>query len=154
MQLLTPETLPEVWKSLLQAVGFAAGIELKVAQPAISGPNILAIRFEPRYNTQRTRCQHPAQLTRIEEALQRIVGASWRVRVESLSTAATVSAESAPSPAAENSLVRARRQREELSQRTPLLRKALEVLEAQISRMDEGFGALPDAPGRPEPEKE
>jgi DNA polymerase-3 subunit gamma/tau len=139
---LTDESLPQVWPEVLAQVGmvFAADLE-KVGRVAISGPNSLVLRFPSRYNRQSEQSQEPARLARIEEALRKITGRAWSVRVESLSNIAA-----APPAAAaeENSQSRYRRQRTEAMQ-APLVKRAFEVLGAQFVHVDEGFSAAPAA---------
>jgi DNA polymerase-3 subunit gamma/tau len=141
---LTAESLPQVWQQVLAQVGgMLAGALGKAELLAISGPNTLAVRFDPRYNDHREQCQEPRAVARIEDTLRRLTGQSWSVRIDSGVGAVD---QAAPSVRAaeetETSLVRMRRQRDEAMQ-TPLLKRALDLMGAQIVRMDEGFGAAP-----------
>jgi hypothetical protein len=110
---------------------------------AIFAPNALALRFAPRYNLQRDLCQEPATAARIEAALQKITGQKCQFRVES--TGGDANAAQIPAAAdAASAISRNRRQRAEVEQ-VPLLKRAFDVLEAQIVHVDEGFGAAPVA---------
>ena len=54
-----------------------------------------------------------------------------------------------PAPETENSQSRYRRQRAEAGQ-APLIKRAVELLGAQILHVDDGFGALPATVPEPE----
>jgi DNA polymerase-3 subunit gamma/tau len=112
----------------------------KAGLPAILGPKTLVLRFGSGYNLQREYCQDPARLARTEEALRKATGHAWSIRIDLVSNdAATLSVSAADT---EKSQTRYRRQRTEALQE-PLVKKAAEVLGAQIVSMDEGFGAAP-----------
>ncbi|MBI1915801.1 MAG: DNA polymerase III subunit gamma/tau [Planctomycetes bacterium] len=142
---LTSDSLPEVWQRVLISVGplFASQLD-KCNVPAIFGPNTLVIRFAAGYDKEREFCQAPDRLKKVEEALQKTTGRPWTVRVEAGGSAANAAptASVVPPREAENSLVRARRQREE-AENEPLIKRALEVLGAQLVRVDEGFNTAP-----------
>jgi len=146
---LAAETLTQVWQQVLTQVGpFLASNLEKAESVAISGPNTLVIRFPARYNLHRDHCQEPTCVARTEEALKKLTGKAWSLRVESGSRDAVV----APAQAAdaENSQSRYRRQRTEALQE-PLVKRAIERLGAQIVQADEGFGSAPsEAVERPE----
>jgi DNA polymerase-3 subunit gamma/tau len=145
---LSAESLPQVWREVLAQVGpMLAGSLEKAEAVAISGPKTLVLRFPPRYNHLQEHCQEPTRLARIEEALSRLTGQAWSVRIESGSNVV------APLPASaaevEPSHSRYRRQRTEAMQ-VPLVQRAFELLGAQfVHAPDEGFGAAPGEPGDP-----
>jgi len=104
---------------------------------AISGPKTLVLRFPSRYNHERDYCQLSSSVARIQEAIRKVTGLDWNIRVE------TVSGESAVSPAktAQDTMPSSyRRQRADASQE-PLVKRALELMAAQIVHVDDGFGA-------------
>src|SRR5204862_3059410 len=139
---LTPETTETVWRQVLTQVGPMLASELEKAEiPAIFGPNTLVIRFPAEYNLQREHCEEPARRTRIEEALRKLTGRAWNLRFESVNGAGTTRPVSAVENT-ERSQPRYRRQRDE-AEKEPLVKRALDVLGAQIVRMDDGFGAAP-----------
>jgi DNA polymerase-3 subunit gamma/tau len=144
---LSAESLPQVWREVLAQVGpMLAGSLEKAESVAISGPKTLVLRFPPRYNHLQEHCQEPTRLDRIEEALRKITGQPWSVRIESGSSAA------APLPAmaaeAEATPSRYRRQRTEALQQ-PLVQRAVELLGAQFVHLDDEFGAAPGDAGEP-----
>jgi len=76
-----------------------------------------------------------ARQARLEEVVQQVCGAGWTIRFET-------GAPAAPRKAAENGHVVARRLRTEVAE-LPLVKKAMDLLGAQIVHVDENFGAVP-----------
>jgi len=146
------QSLPTVWSQALGHMpGFFANALERAGLPAISGPNTLVLRFPADYNSEREYCQDSVRLARLEQVLAKVTGAKWSLRVEAAPQGTTPS----PAPTSEDGtaqLSRARRQRVEATQE-PLIKRALEVLEAQIVSVDDGFGTNPSAStDRPEAE--
>ncbi|HKB42306.1 MAG TPA: DNA polymerase III subunit gamma/tau, partial [Gemmataceae bacterium] len=139
---LTAETLPEVWQRVLISVGPLFASQLNKSNfHAIFGPNTLVIRFPAGYDKEREHCQAPDRVRKVEETLQKVTGRAWTLRVEAggaPANGASAEASGQPPRETENSLTRARRQREE-AENEPLIRRAIEVLGAQLVRVDEGF---------------
>jgi hypothetical protein len=146
---LTEETLPVVWREVLTLAPRLLASDLeKSEKPAISGPNTLVLRFPLRYNAAREYCQESSRVARVEEVLKRVTGQAWQLRVESISGGVSADPSSGDDTVTQPS--RYRRQRAEAEQE-PLLKRAIDVLGAQIVHMDEEFGAAPVAkPARPE----
>jgi DNA polymerase III subunit gamma/tau len=139
---LTDATMGQVWRELLQQVGpMLAGSLENAEPPAIIGPKTLVLRFAAGYNRQREHCQEPARVERIEEALRKLTGQVWNLRIESVGNDA--GAPPVPAANAEKQLSRYRRRRAEALQE-PLVKRASEVLGAQIVQMDDDFGTSPD----------
>jgi DNA polymerase-3 subunit gamma/tau len=134
---LTSQTLPQVWSRLLEELGSRLAADLRRGQPAISAPNVLVIQFPPQYNVSREECQHPTNLEKVESALRRLTGQSWRVRCEAQA------GESPDPPAAPAASARPRRPRS--ADAEALLQQARELLDAQVVRQDEDFGSEPEA---------
>ena len=149
---LTDATLERVWRELLQQVGpMLAGSLEKAEPPAILGPKTLVLRFSAGYNRERDHCQESARVERIEEALRKLTGQVWNLRIEAVGNEAGTPP--VPAAKAEKQLSRYRRQRAEALQE-PLVKRASEVLGAQIVQMDDDFGEAadqPDASSREEP---
>ncbi len=148
---LSAETLPRIWQELLAQAGPLLASELGKAEvPAISGPNTLVLRFPLQYNQAREHCQEPVRVTRIEELFRKITGRPWQVRIDSAGNGAATTTTTGADADAANQPTRYRRQRAEALQE-PLLRRAAEVLGAQVVHVDDGFGAAPSpAPERPD----
>jgi DNA polymerase-3 subunit gamma/tau len=140
---LSPDSVARVWREVLSQVGPILGAELSKAEaPAISGPNALVVRFSVGYNSKREYCQQPANVARVEAVLRSITGRPCSFRIESLGDAS--SPKPKPGEDAENSPSRYRRQRTE-AMKEPLVKRAMEVLGAQLVDVDEGFGSAPTA---------
>lgn len=143
---LTAETLPQVWGGVLVEVGGIHAKQLERAGlPAIFGPNALALRFPPDYNGEQTYCQEPNRIARVEEVLRKVLGRPTSLRIEG---APAVELTNRPTPPLDSSVApsRPRRNPKEDAEKEPLIRRALDVLGAQIVRADEDFGT----PTRPE----
>lgn len=140
---VTPETWPRIWPKLVGLVGAMMSSELaKAGSPAISGPNSLVFRFSAAYNQAREFFQKPDRITKVEDALRRILGQPCTVRFEEDLTAA-VPAPDEPvngSPGA----ARQRTTAKEQAEKVPLVRRAVEVLGASIQRVEDGFGEAND----------
>jgi DNA polymerase-3 subunit gamma/tau len=140
-----PEAIEEIWRKTMAQMPPMLASQLEKAQiPAISGPNTLVIRFASEYSKQHEHCQEPKRLALIEEKLRQVAGAAWSLRVESIASQQPA----APTPSAappDSSQANSRRQREEALKQEPLVRRALDVLDAVIVRVDEGFGAAPSS---------
>jgi DNA polymerase-3 subunit gamma/tau len=138
---LSEHSLPTLWQEMLTQVGgMLAGHLEKAGLPAITGPNTLVLRFPPRYNHEYAFCQEPERYQRIEAVLRTLVGQQFQLRIETAGSGA------APEPdnvaAGATSPPRSRQQRAEAVPE-PLLRRAIDVLGAQVVHMDEGFGVVP-----------
>jgi len=107
--------------------------------PAIFGPNTLALRFPSHYNGEQTYCQEPSRVSRLEEILKKVLGRPTSLRIEG---APAVGPTERLTPPSENSTSppRVRRNPKEEAEKEPLVRRALDVLGAQIVRADEDFG--------------
>jgi DNA polymerase-3 subunit gamma/tau len=142
---LTETNLAEVWSQVLGQLGpIHAGHLGKAAVPALAGPSSLVVRFPADYNADCEYCREPSRAARAEEALRKLTGQAWGLRFEaapghSPAPAAAKGGEADPSPS------RFRRHRAEAMQ-VPLIKRAIEQLDAQIVHVDEGFGAAPPAP--------
>jgi DNA polymerase-3 subunit gamma/tau len=136
---LSEETLPRVWQEVLAQVGPLMARQLqKASPPAIFGPNTLVLRFDVRYNSEREDCSEPSRAQRIEESLRNVTGHAWQLRIESVgsgaATAPAVAAADATTPPPRSRLKRADAAQE------PRLKRAVDVLGAQVVHMDDDFG--------------
>jgi DNA polymerase-3 subunit gamma/tau len=152
-QPLTEAALPQVWRQVLSQLGPIHAGHLEKAAAVITGPATLVIRFPAHYNADGAYCQEPARAARAEEALRKLTGQPWNLRFEAAPGDAPAPA--APAPDADPSPPRSRRPRAEAMQ-VPLVKRAIEQLEAQIVQVDEGFGAAPpeSSERHPEPDTE
>jgi DNA polymerase-3 subunit gamma/tau len=134
-------TWPQFWPALVATLGNVLATHLsKAGTPAISGPNSLVFRFPAGYNQECDYCQTPERLARVQEALLRVTGKPWTVRLEkassSSSPATAIVTEASKGTA---SAARPRRNVREEAEKVPLVKRAVEVLGASIQRVDEGF---------------
>ncbi len=128
---LIPETLPEVWAEVLTQVGPFLGRELnRAGLPAISGPNRLVLHFAPAYNRQCEFCSDPARLNRVLDALERLTGQTWDLRLE-LAPSRNGQAQPAP-PVAEVA--------RPADLKHPLVQSVIDLLGAKLLQVDDGFG--------------
>src|SRR5262249_45954287 len=138
---LTAESLPTIWQQLLTDSGFATQAELRRGGvPAISGPNGLVMAVSRRYNVSGSIFADSARLGKVQEMLCRIAGASWTLRVEWVDETPEAANSPRSSPAAQ-AMGQQRMQRAEMMQ-IPFVKRAADVLGAQIMRADEGFGSV------------
>jgi DNA polymerase-3 subunit gamma/tau len=122
------------WPSLAPKLGALLGGQLvRAGVPAISGPNALVFSFSAHYNKEREYCQRPEAVTRIERVLRDVTGQDWTVCIQQEQTP------SSPPPTDETPRT-ARRSPKEEAQMVPLVKRAVEILGASITRVDEGFG--------------
>jgi DNA polymerase-3 subunit gamma/tau len=140
---LNAASLPLVWPEIVAMVGGVLGVELnRAGLPAIFGPNTLVLRFPAGYNQARDYCQSQERLGRVEAALRKVTGRTWTVRVE-LEQGPSPGAASASSSGGE--VASPRRSPREDAEKVPLVKRAVDVLGATVTRVDDGFGtAAPD----------
>jgi DNA polymerase-3 subunit gamma/tau len=150
---LSEATIAEIWCCLLQELPRLHGSDLeKAGLPAISGPNSLVLRFPPAYNAAREYCQDATRVERMESVLGKLTGQAWHVRVEAGSGgetgSATPTSPTVPTVPEESGLLRLRRLREAAEQE-PTIRRAIEVLGAQVLKVDELFNSTEAASSQP-----
>lgn len=141
---LSSKTISSIWPQVVDAVGPMLGNEIKKAGvPAISGPNALVIEFSRLYNQALEYCSDPARILRIQNALNKITGQSWQVRVTSkIITDPNEIVELAPieiEPEAPKPKINPK----DAAEKEPIVQRVLELFNAHIVRVDTGFGVLP-----------
>ncbi|MFO0807474.1 MAG: DNA polymerase III subunit gamma/tau [Gemmataceae bacterium] len=133
---LTIDTLADIWSAVLAQIGPVLAQNVQVAGlPAISGPNALVLQFPVEYNTQRSFCTDETRLQRVTDALRRLTGQDWAVRVES------VLSRNKHTPS-----VIAPRTVKEMGPAIDhaLLKRAADVLGAKLLQVDDSFGLMPE----------
>jgi DNA polymerase-3 subunit gamma/tau len=141
---LGPESLTGLWNEILRRSPPMLARELsRITLPAISGPNTLVLQFPLEYNTSREYIEQPASVARIETLLQDLTGVKCHLRVEAIARGTAGEKPEQGEGKVAQSPYR-RRQAEALKE--PLVRKAVERMGAQILEIDDGFGALSEAP--------
>jgi DNA polymerase-3 subunit gamma/tau len=145
------ETIAQRWPYVFQHLPpFMVSNLEKSGVPAISGPNTLVLRFPLAYNGEKEYCQEPSRLERLETALLKLTGQTWRVRFETKEGEHTEQAiPTARLTEGESGMARSKRLREAAEQE-PTIRRALEVLQAQVARVEEGFNSPVDGTVAPQ----
>jgi DNA polymerase-3 subunit gamma/tau len=129
------ENWTEHWPLLLSKLGTMLGGQLaRAGAPAITGPNALVFRFSALYNKEREYCQRSEGIARLERVLRELTGQDWKVTIETQAATTPEVTEVSEAPRA------TRRSPKEEAQAVPLVKRAIEVLGAAITRVDEGFG--------------
>lgn len=141
---LSSENISSIWPQVIESTGPMLGNELKKAgTPAISGPNALVIEFSRQYNQALEYCSDPARILRIQNALGKITGQSWVVRVASkVVTNPEELVEETPA-VVEPVVSKPKVNPKDAAEKEPLVQRALEIFNAQIVRVDVGFGVPP-----------
>lgn len=101
------------------------------------------MRVSRGYNSPASVFGDPAKVAKVQEVLNQIVAVPCSIRIEWLDDATEAANAASKSPVAA-ALGQQRQQRAELQQ-IPLVKKAAEVLGAQIVKYDEGFGSAAKA---------
>lgn len=99
--------------------------------PAILGPNSLAFRFAGRYSSAYEHCADERTVSAVQEALRKVSGRDWIVKIEL--DAAAQPQEAKPTPVATAS----NRQKDLMT--LPLFAKVASVFGAQLVKLDDGF---------------
>ncbi|MGL4553523.1 MAG: DNA polymerase III subunit gamma/tau [Gemmataceae bacterium] len=132
---MSVENWGNCWPRVQIAVGGILAVQLgRAGVPASIGPNALAFRFPAAYNREREACQRPEAATRIEQALLKVSGQPWTVRFEVVADTA------APAEPVTLAVPKGpRKSPKEEAQALPLVKRAVDVFGATITRVDEGF---------------
>jgi DNA polymerase-3 subunit gamma/tau len=163
---LTPDTLPQIVDSALAGLGTMFAHHVRLATAAISGPNALVFCFSEEYTQEKDYCSEPERFRRLEESFRKVLQFPCRVRIETAAGPAPSgnqpdlpAAQGKPAdnsltggdgqtvkavhPPPERSAIDRRRHREEV-RKIPLVKAALELLDAQIVKLDDEFGHVPE----------
>ncbi len=149
---MTPETLPQLWGQTLASLGGMLAAELqKGGIPAISGPNALVLHFPLAYNRSKEFCEAPERLARVEEALRRTLGKACQLRLEKAPQGEVAPNAESGEGSAGKEPAQARRNPKEEAEKVSVVKRAIDVMGATIQRVDDNFGAPPDASSEQEP---
>lgn len=113
----------------------------KAKSVAIFAPNQLVIHFLQGYNQAYQNCTDPGRQQRIRDAVHRLTGETWTIRVELVNdphavNGAPVTADAASAARPAGSL--------------PLVENLIAALDARLLRTDTGFGALAESAAEPD----
>ncbi|MGL6074156.1 MAG: DNA polymerase III subunit gamma/tau [Fimbriiglobus sp.] len=132
---LTPQNLPRLWPRILSELGMISAKHLESAGlPAILGPNSLVIRFPKDYSHAYDAFRSEATQENLRRTISRIAQTEVSVRFELSQTEAP-----APTKSAVNTGAPAPMERSKDLLQLPIFQKAIQVLNAQFLRVDEGF---------------
>jgi hypothetical protein len=107
------------------------------------------MKFPTAYTKAKEYCQRPDRQAQLEQAVQKLTGRPWSLRIETvadppgMASGSGAARKEAGEPNGAPAGPRARRNAREEAEKLPLIRRALDVLGATITRVDEGFGEAP-----------
>lgn len=99
---------------------------------AIIAPNRLAVYFSEAYNTQKEMCVRPERKLRLEQVLARVAGRPFQLEFHTGSSVGASSAKASPTTPAPAT----RQQRMQERRRHPFVREAMQMFDADITRLD------------------
>lgn len=118
----------EWWRQAMSDLGDMTGDAGSFySRLAILAPNRLAVFFTEAYNTQKEMCARPERKLRLEQALSRVAGRPFQLEFRIAPGEGAVVQRSAPA-------TRLQRMRER--QRHPFVREAMQMFDADITRVD------------------
>jgi hypothetical protein len=139
-----------MWGQVLIRLGMRLKLLLeKVGLPAISGPNQLVLAVPTDYNDPR---EFSSDLEKkVEKHLRDLCEQPWTFRLDVPQAAQPAATPTSGGDNPDSSPSRPRRHDfEALKEKEPLIKRALELLEATVVRVDDGFGAAPATVAQPE----
>jgi DNA polymerase-3 subunit gamma/tau len=135
---LTPENARRVWDETLAAMGdMTAENASRYSRVAVTAPNALEVTFSGKYTSSKTFCERPERVRQLEQALAEATGGPVRL-IFSVETTKSAPAKQ-PKPR--------QTQRELIRQKAsnPLVRHAMELFDAHVTRVDPPRDPPPDA---------
>lgn len=127
---LSAEDAEAIWREALNSLGdMTADFARRAVRVQPSGPNRLVARFSADYNLHKEHCERPERRTKLEAALAKAAGRTIRLDLELVSNATQAEPRLVP--------VQTHRQRMQERQRHPLVRRAIEMFDAEVLRVDE-----------------
>lgn len=128
-EILTAETAERIWRQALDRVGdLTADHGGRYQRVAISAPNQLVVSFAEEYTLDKERCERPERKARLEKALQEVTGQVVRLSFEVIPESVE---RAVPSPAP------TRWQKLKQKENHPLVRRAVELFEAEVTEVEE-----------------
>jgi hypothetical protein len=141
-----PADFGSVWEQVLQELGQIQRAQLQAAGiPAILGPNSLVIAFPADYSGAYDACASDAGQESIRRALRKVSGKDWLIRLELKAAPAGLNGAAEPARPAP-------KERPKDLLELPMFKRAIEVLGAQLVKVDDGFDPTPEPrPAAPRP---
>ncbi|MDA1050008.1 MAG: DNA polymerase III subunit gamma/tau [Planctomycetota bacterium] len=127
---ITSDSASSIWKqAIAQIEDMTADYAAFCDQVAISAPNRLVASFKASYTLQKESCEKPERKARIEQALQQVTGQRIQVDFEVRRDESSGSSRPQPRPPL--------RQRMRDFEKHPLVKQAIDMFEAEITRLEE-----------------
>jgi DNA polymerase-3 subunit gamma/tau len=129
---LSATEAPHLWRRALARIDGLLGDHAGIASGvAISGPNLLVVQFEAKYNFSKEFCERPAETEKLRAAVAEAAGQAVALRFDVVATPAGEGASGPPR--------RSSSKRERLAERSqhPLAKRLGEVFEARAVALDE-----------------
>jgi DNA polymerase-3 subunit gamma/tau len=125
---LTPETAEMVWKQVLSKLGdMTADMAGYYDHVAIPAPDRLVVKFREGYTLQKESCESPDRKATLEKAMSRAVGRPVRIDLDIIPE--TNPAITKAPPVSRMQLVREK-------EKDPLVQQAIELFDAEVTRVD------------------
>ncbi len=132
---LTADQVPAIWQQMLAELsGMTAGYAQNAVRVSLAGADRLAVHFSARHNFAKLNCEKPEQLGELQRVLADVAGRP--VRLEFHTVADEPAAAKAVKSDARRSAGPSRQRQAEISDH-PLVRKASELFDARVVRIDE-----------------
>ena len=127
---LSADSAERIWKRAMAQLGdMTADHGARYDRVVFAGPDQLVVGFREAYTLDKERCERPERKARIEEALARVVGHPVRLVLDIVSDP--------PSPPAMRRPPLSRRERMRQQEAHPLVRRAIELFDAEITDVEE-----------------
>jgi hypothetical protein len=127
---LCSSSVEHIWKTALDSLGdMTAEFARHAGQLIVAGPQRLVAQFGAGYILHKESCERPDRRAKLEEAVSRAAGHCVRLELELVPGEAAKPVRPQPPPSA--------RQRQREKEQHPLVRRAMELFDAEIVGVDE-----------------
>ncbi len=127
---ITSESVDSIWQQAIAKIeDMTADYAAFCDRVAIAAPNRLVASFKASYTLQKESCEKPERKARIEQALQQVTGQRIHVDFEVRRDESSGSSRQQPRPSM--------RQRMRDFEKHPLVKQAVDMFEAEITRLEE-----------------
>jgi DNA polymerase-3 subunit gamma/tau len=141
---LNDESAEGLWKQVLEQLGdMTADFASHYDHVAISAPDSLVVHFREGYTLHKEACEQPDRKAQLEKTMARLVGRQVRIDM------AVVAEPNRPAPPPARSLFQLKREKEA----DPFVRQAVELFDAQVTKVDVPRSARSEREGDERPGK-
>ena len=138
---LEADSLISVWAETLSAVGGLHERELRRGTPRLLGERAIVLSFGAGLENSWSYCNEGPRIKRVEEALKSVTGDECSIRFERDGSVPEVAVPDAPVVATiDKQQVSAAREAMARAELNPVVKRAVELFDGKIVRVDEGFG--------------